>query len=302
MYRTVDTSLFYDPKIRAIRKDQPLAVYLFLYLFQNSHTHLSGIYHISKAIICDETGISDRVYDTLCHTLSEVGLVKFDQKLEVVYVKRMFKYQGKGEKNEKAAANQLESLHNCYLIKDFLDDYPKIKDLVSDTLYDRVSIGYPTEQNRNRTETEQKKEGGSKDPSPPSNNCHKEKTLIVEWNLCFKDEPLLLKKPISTDSKSRLAKCKLRLNEHPDLSWWREVYSEIKKSNFCKGENPRGWRVTFDWLVDNDKNALKVYEKNFENGISKNKETMAERYMREKGLTEEEIKEGKRKDGRSIFS
>ena len=35
---------------------------------------------------------------------------------------------------------------------------------------------------------------------------------------------------------------------------------------------------------------------------NKKQETLAERYMREKGLTEEELKKGERKDGRSIFS
>lgn len=162
MYRTVDTALFFDPKIRAIRKEEPLAVYLFLYLFQNSHTHLCGIYHISKAIICDETGISDRVYDTLCNTLSRVGLCKFDQKLEVVYVRKMFKYQGRGEKNEKAASVQLQSLHHCHLIADFLEDYPSVKKFCDDNLaipyqypIDRVSV-QEQEQEQNKEQKQNK--------------------------------------------------------------------------------------------------------------------------------------------------
>lgn len=287
MYRTVDTSLFFDPKIRAIRKTHPLAVYLFLYLFQNSHTHLSGIYHISQAIICDETGIPDRVYHTLCDTLSRVGLVKFDKNMEVVYVKKMFKYQGRGEKNEKAAADQLKNLHKCSLILEFIEDYPSVKKHCDDTLL--IPYQYPIdreslqEQEQEQEQKQNKEERGSKDPSPPSNNSHKEKALITEWNVFFKEESLLLKRPISTESKSRLKKCKLRLDEHPDLSWWREVFELIKGSAFLKGNNPRNWKITFDWLVDNDKNVLKVYEGNYESGAFK-KETMVERYKREKGM------------------
>jgi hypothetical protein len=33
---------------------------------------------------------------------------------------------------------------------------------------------------------------------------------------------------------------------------------------FCLGSNDRGWRVTFDWLIENDKNISKLLEGNYD--------------------------------------
>jgi hypothetical protein len=60
-------------------------------------------------------------------------------------------------------------------------------------------------------------------------------------------------------SDSRLAKSRLRLREHP-FDWWRDVIARIESSAFCRGQNDRGWVATFDWLIANDANALKVAE------------------------------------------
>ena len=90
-----------------------------------------------------------------------------------------------------------------------------------------------------------------------------------------------------------------------DKKRWQEAYpaidieTEIKKSA--------------EWLIANPKNKKSNYSRFLINWFAKSQdragrtgykkqETLAERYMREKGLTEEELKKGERKDGRSIFS
>lgn len=60
-------------------------------------------------------------------------------------------------------------------------------------------------------------------------------------------------------SKGRTAKARLRLKER-SLDQWREVFEQIKNTPFLCGENDRGWRATFDWIISNDENALKVLE------------------------------------------
>ena len=49
-----------------------------------------------------------------------------------------------------------------------------------------------------------------------------------------------------------------------------EVLEKINKSNFCNGENDRGWVATFDWLLANDDNLLKVLEGKYDNRIGRN--------------------------------
>jgi hypothetical protein len=140
MYRIIDARFWNDPKVRKL---SPQAKLLFLYLITNPHTHVSGIYHLPAPVIAHEIGFSRSSVDTLCHTLSEAGIVKFDRAADVVWVVKMMAYQGHGEKAERSAAFHLfEDLHNCSLTKDFLAKYPGVKRYLKpewDTLYHTLS-------------------------------------------------------------------------------------------------------------------------------------------------------------------
>lgn len=118
MYRTIDTALWDDPKVKALPPDAKL---LFVYLITNRHTHVSGIYYLPLSLQAHETGLKPARLDTLWHTLS--GLAVMDTPSEVVWVKKMLDRQGPGAKNDLSAARQLATLHNCRLIADFLQFY-----------------------------------------------------------------------------------------------------------------------------------------------------------------------------------
>jgi len=128
LYRTVDTSTWTDPKVKSL---SPPGKLLFLYLFTNQHSHVSGIYYLPPNIISLETGLSSKRVEQTLDTLSELGLASWDTQNSTIWVRNMFFYQGKGEKNQKAAAKQLESLHNSHLIKEFLNHYPIVKGFTS---------------------------------------------------------------------------------------------------------------------------------------------------------------------------
>jgi len=141
MRRTIESCLWTDPKVRALSPDAKL---LYLYLITNPHSHLSGIYYLPKAVIVIETGLqlTDPVggfvkndtpsipyrqgIEATFLALSGNDLAKYDDNHNVVMVKNMLNYQGFGPHALKAAATQVESLHNCPLIKEFLDMYPDV--------------------------------------------------------------------------------------------------------------------------------------------------------------------------------
>jgi hypothetical protein len=58
---------------------------------------------------------------------------------------------------------------------------------------------------------------------------------------------------------ARRKKIAARLSERP-IEQWAEVAARIEASAFCRGKNDRGWKATFDWLIDNAENAVKVLE------------------------------------------
>ena len=45
----------------------------------------------------------------------------------------------------------------------------------------------------------------------------------------------------------------------------REVFARMQASSFLRGDNRRGWKASFDWVFENDKNWVKVYEQNYDN-------------------------------------
>ena len=69
---------------------------------------------------------------------------------------------------------------------------------------------------------------------------------------------------VSILTAKRKAKISLRLKEHPDLEWWKQVFLKAAQTRI-PNKNSRGdWRPTFDWLIDNDNNAVKVFEGNYD--------------------------------------
>lgn len=68
-------------------------------------------------------------------------------------------------------------------------------------------------------------------------------------------------------SKARAQKSAERLKQI-QIEDWNKVMDKLLASSFLRGEvkdkNGKSWRATFDWLIDNDKNALKVLEGNYD--------------------------------------
>ena len=61
-------------------------------------------------------------------------------------------------------------------------------------------------------------------------------------------------------SQSRKKKIKVRWVEIKTIEKMKELFAKVEATQFCKGDNKQGWKATFDWLMENDKNYLKVLE------------------------------------------
>ncbi len=84
-------------------------------------------------------------------------------------------------------------------------------------------------------------------------------SMIVNWNEFAKKYNLATVREIN---KTRKAKINIRAKENFDFKL---ILAEIANSNFLQGDNPKNWRVSFDWLIDNDGNFLKVIEGQYRN-------------------------------------
>jgi hypothetical protein len=64
---------------------------------------------------------------------------------------------------------------------------------------------------------------------------------------------------------ARKTKIKIRLAEIGSREKLGGLFRKMEASRFLKGDNPRGWKATFDWLFENEKNWVKVIEGNYDN-------------------------------------
>ena len=96
--------------------------------------------------------------------------------------------------------------------------------------------------------------------SPPLVPPLKTETEAVDlWNAFAKRHGLVTVKVLS-DTRKRLLG--IRLDELGGLDGWRDALTIIAKSPHLLGENGRGWRATFDWVIQAS-NMLKTVEGNY---------------------------------------
>lgn len=109
------------------------------------------------------------------------------------------------------------------------------------------------EKKRKESESESEKKGKEKNKDP----------FVELFNSTCPSLP-----QVQSLSKGRKAKIRLRLQEHPSMEWWREVFERADGVLIEGKGGRRDWRPSFDWLIENDRNAVKVHEGNYEGGKS----------------------------------
>ena len=101
-------------------------------------------------------------------------------------------------------------------------------------------------------------------PDKPKTEKLPAKEIKEMWNTTCTSFPKLF-----TISENRKNKMRLRIVEmggtEKALQLMKHLFEKMQQSNFLKGDNKRGWKASFDWLFENDKNWVKVYEGNYDN-------------------------------------
>lgn len=121
------------------------------------------------------------------------------------------------------------------------------------------------------------------EPAKPKTEKLPFKEIKEMWNETCPGFPKLF-----TISEARKNKMRLRISEmggvEKALLLLKQIFTKMQQSNFLKGDNKRGWKASFDWLFENDKNWVKVYEGNYDN---KPEQTAATRYTNNRNCNDE---------------
>lgn len=112
------------------------------------------------------------------------------------------------------------------------------------------------------------------EPEKPKGEKLPFKDIKAMWNETCTGFPKLF-----TLSEPRKNKMRIRIAEmgglEKALPLIKQIFEKMQQSKFLKGDNKRGWKASFDWLFENDKNWVKVYEGNYDN---KPEQAAAKRY------------------------
>lgn len=121
-----------DPEIRRLSPDDKLILTWFI---TNPSRHYSGIYFFEFENIGKQTGLSEKVVRKGMDTLSAYGFIKYNPMFSMIWIRKMARHEIRrsektglySEKQTKGVANHFQTLHNCPLIKDFLEYYPDME-------------------------------------------------------------------------------------------------------------------------------------------------------------------------------
>ena len=99
-------------------------------------------------------------------------------------------------------------------------------------------------------------------------------TYMHEWNL-FASKNSLSKISVLSDNRKKRLQMRLKNSDFKRL--FETALVEIPKSQYLLGA--KGWKITFDWLIKNDENILKVIEGNYRDKsdkkiVEKNKKSL----------------------------
>src|SRR3972149_9868089 len=123
-YRTIDEMFWTDRRVKKeFSKDEKI---LFFYVLTNQHSHYSGIYYISEAMLMDETGLTKKELTGAIKSLSEKEPLYYDPEAEIIFIVNMFDHQmrnGNPKNMVKGVPKHLDTLHKTPLIGKFLTRY-----------------------------------------------------------------------------------------------------------------------------------------------------------------------------------
>lgn len=87
-----------------------------------------------------------------------------------------------------------------------------------------------------------------------------EQSTITTWNSFCDKFPILPK--VQEISDKRRMKLKKRF-EKDSFRKFQDILTAIEEQDFLRGSNDRKWVVSFDWLIENDTNYIKVLERKY---------------------------------------
>ncbi|MCZ7405384.1 MAG: hypothetical protein O8C67_10715 [Candidatus Methanoperedens sp.] len=290
-YQRIWCKIWDDPKFRKLSDIGKLT---FLNLLINKNGNLMGFFVLRRGYAMEDLDKKEVVLDGAMSEILKQDMISYDASNALLLIKNYLKHNPiQTEDKITAASRALEILPHSELIYEFRDllDTASIRgkgkneDLIP--IVDRLLRGIGKED----PEDDNGKEGEAVVHKPRLNV----EGVVETWNqICVP----ILPQVMSIPTRRHIA-IKSRLVEHPDLDEWRDIFSRVTKSPFLIGENDRGWKASFDWVMK-PTNLTKIVEGNYDQVSNPNKPKTgmdAVRAMAEEALPRNQMAGGEDDEG-----
>ena len=308
VYRQVSINFWQDAFVLSLTPEEK---YFYLYLMTNSKSSLSGIYELPYKIIEIETGYNRETVEKLITKFEKYGKIAYSRENSEIMLLNWIKHnKPSSPKTLARVKKELEEIKT----KEFVDMYVQLVknlygiDVEIEYRYsmDRVSIEYPYSMDTETQKEKEKEYKYKKEYKKEKKKIEKEKeksddflssvedppfkSIVAMFNRTCKSYP-----PIKQLTDKRKKHIRARYAKHP-LDEILTVFRKMEASSFLKGDNNRGWQASFDWVIKNEDNFIKVLEGRYDDGAkrSRGESDWVERYKNPVGestYSDEEIQQ-----------
>lgn len=228
-YRAIYTVLWDDLDFRELNSNTKL---VFLYLRTSPDSNMPCIYRIYIEAVMKHTGLSEAIIRDSISILCKTNWIEYQD--GIVWVKNALKFD---------PAISLNNIHHFKSIQMAIRSLPQLDIVQSFLDFYKITMEEPC---------------GPK-PTPAKAAAKEDVERIMNlWNVvCGKVLPKVIE---LTDRRHQLIN--VRLDERPDFKFWEELFKRVTTTPFLLGDNNRGWKTTFDWVL-NANNLVKIMEGNW---------------------------------------
>lgn len=248
-YFSHDVDILQDKKIKLIKAKHGLIGYaIYLRLLEELYRDKGYYLQIDdnfNILFSDENNIDKNVYINILNDCINFELFnkKIYEKYTILTSKRIQQNYCKATKRRK----EIEIIEEYLLLN--IDDVNILNENVNIIQID-VNINTSNDNINSQSKVKESKVKESKE------------YIVDHWN--SKDNLIGVRKL----NKTRNKKLNLRLKEF-SVDDFKLAIDKASDSKFCTGQTDNKWNITFDWLIKNNDNILKVLEGNYDDKEAK---------------------------------
>lgn len=167
MYRQIHTSIWKKPWFLDLEPQEKL---LFIYLFSNDTTHLTGLYEISLRTMASETCLDMESVKQILAKFEQIGKVHYDYERSIVWVVNLLEHNAENRTSPKIQPHIVSgfaALPDCDIRRRAIGHYNGI--MPPQYRIDTLCIPIPQQQGQgaaSETETEQRQEASEPESEP----------------------------------------------------------------------------------------------------------------------------------------